>query len=445
MTPTSSRVGIRRAGGSADHRADPPEGPNRLLSRVGDVGVPVGLDEHLRGWGALPPWEGTGFIDVLERSGLRGHGGGWFPVGTKWRSVRRAGLRAPVVVANGAEGEPASGKDKFLIRQLPHLVLDGAVLAAACIGAPRVLVHVPSAAVPGMQLAIEERSRRRLDDCIIETVVAPDRFLAGQESAVVNTINGRTPGIPSFVALRSVRDAGVGGRPTLVQNVESLAHTSLIARFGAEWFRRIGTDASPGTALLTVTGRWSGPRIVEAALGAPLAEVLSLRTDVDRPVQGVLLGGYGGGWVTTAEAMSMPLTEEAARDRGSSIGPGVVVLLPSGVCPLFEVGRVVRYLAGERAGQCGPCDNGLEALASTVDLLATRPRSLGGGVSGIEVLCDLIEGRGACRHPDGAVRFVRTALRVFGAHALLHLQRGPCHTSAPPFLAIPPTRRNRSR
>jgi len=345
-----------------------------------------------------------------------------------------------VIVANGAEGEPASAKDRFLLRQVPHLVLDGAALAASSVGASRIVLHVPTAAVAGLSVAIEERHRRRLDPREVEIVTSPDRFLAGQESAAVNTINGRTPGIPSFVALRSVREAGVGGRPTLVQNVESLAHTALLARFGADWFRQAGTAESPGTSLLTVTGRWSGPRIVEAPLGTALREVLSLGPDAAKTVQGVLLGGYGGGWVTTAEALAMPLTEEAARNLGTSIGPGVVVLLPADVCPLLEVDRVVHYLAGERAGQCGPCVNGLDVLAETMDLVAVRPRSLRGGVSSVPALCSLIEGRGACRHPDGAVRFVRTALRVFEAHVSLHLQRGPCHTTSSPFLVVPPTR-----
>ncbi len=434
-----------RTGGKGDHSVTPPPGPERLLSSIGEHGRPVGLDQHLETWGPLPDWNGPSFIDELDRSGLRGHGGGWFPVGTKWRSVRRQGLRSPVVVANGAEGEPASGKDRFLIRQLPHLVLDGAVLAASSTGSSRILVHVPPAAVPALDRAIDERRRRGLDHCAIEILVAPDRFLAGQESAVVNTANNRTPGIPSFVTLRSVRESGVGGRPTLVQNVESLAHASLIARFGADWFRRIGTEASPGTALLTVTGRWPEPRVVEAPLGAPLAEALSLGTGASPSVQGVLLGGYGGGWVTTDEASAMVLTEEAARSHGSSIGPGVVVLLPSGVCPLLEVSRVVRYLAAERAGQCGPCVNGLDALATTMDLLAVQPGSLRGGISTVPSLCGLIEGRGACRHPDGVARFVRTALRVFGEHAALHLRRGPCHTTAPPFLVVPPTRQVPSR
>jgi len=138
----------------------------------------------------------------------------------------------------------------------------------------------------------------------------------------------------------------------------------------------------------------------------------------------------------------MPFTEEAARSHGSSIGAGVVVLLPAGVCPLAEVARVVRYMEGESAGQCGPCVNGLDVLATSMEHLAHRPRSLRGGVAALPALCGLVEGRGACRHPDGVARFVRTAVDVFGDHAALHLSRGPCQTTRP-FLPVPAAARAR--
>ncbi len=350
------RRGTRRAAVAA------PGGPDRLLAGVRPDGTAVGLDEHLDRFGPLPHPKEAAFLDELDRSGLRGHGGAWFPVGTKWRSVKR-GLRGAVVVANAAEGEPASGKDRMLVHQQTHLVLDGAVLAAQTLGASQVYVHVPAGAVGVVDRAIDERRRFGLDSCTVETVVAPDRFLAGQETAVVSTISGRRPATPTFAGFRTIREQGVGGRPTLVQNVETLAHAALVARFGSAWFRSVGTTESPGTALLTVTGRWPDPRIVEAPLGIPLAAALQLRPDEARGIQGVLLGGYGGGWVTTGEAMSMSLTEEAARALGSSIGAGVVALVPSDLCPLAEVSRVVNYLEGEGAGQCGPCVNGLSAIA----------------------------------------------------------------------------------
>jgi NADH:ubiquinone oxidoreductase subunit F (NADH-binding) len=412
-----------------------PTGPARLLDGIGTADV-VRLDAHLARWGALPEVPARSLLEAVDRSGLRGHGGAWFPVGTKWRSV--ASGRSPVVVANGAEGEPASGKDRLLLHHAPHLVLDGASVAAAAVGSKRVVVHVSDDSVTDVAAALAERERRGTDRCSFEIVVAPDRFLSGQESAVVNTVNGRNPGIPSFVALRPVREQGIAGRPTLVQNVESLADAALIARYGPEWFRSVGTPDSPGTALVTVTGLWDAPRIVEVPLGTTLGSALGITAERASGIQAVLLGGYGGGWLPTAAALSLPYTEEAARGAGTSIGAGVVVLLPTGVCPLVEVARVVRYMEGEGAGQCGPCVNGLDVLATQLELLAHRPHSLRGGTSAFPTLCGLVEGRGACHHPDGVARFVRTALGVFADHAALHLQRGPCQTTRP-FLPAPAT------
>ncbi len=411
-----------------------PVGPARLLDAGG--AATVGLDDHLDRWGALANVSPRALLEAVDASGLRGHGGAWFPVGTKWRSIAGHRRSRPVVVANGAEGEPASGKDRYLLHHAPHLVLDGAATAARAVGSDRVVLHVASGPVAGIHAALAERARRGTDGCSFEVVVAPDRFLAGQETAAVATINGRNPGIPTFQGIRSVRDQGVAGRPTLVQNVETLAHVALVARFGPEWFRSVGTPESPGTALVTVTGRWEVPRIVEVPLGTTLAQGLGIDDAAASGIQGVLLGGYGGGWLPTTTALTMPFTEEAARRHGSSIGAGVVVLLPAGLCPLAEVARVVRYLEGEGAGQCGPCVNGLDVLATSVEHLAHRPRSLRGGVAAIPSLCGLVEGRGACRHPDGVARFVRTAVDVFADHAVLHQSRGPCQTTRP-FLGVP--------
>ena len=413
-----------------------PFGPTRLLDGA-TSGDGVGLDAHLARWGTMPDVGSEALLEAVEQSGLRGHGGAWFPVGTKWRAVARAGRR-PVVVANGAEGEPASGKDRFLLHHSPHLVLDGAARAATAIKSDRVVIHVTAESVADVERALAERAARRIDHCAFEVVIAPDRFLAGQESAAVNTVNGRNPGVPSFVQIRSVRDQGVAGRPTLVQNVETLAHVALVARYGPQWFRGVGTPESPGTVLATVTGLWDAPRIVELPLGATLGGSLGIGPEQAAGIQAVLLGGYGGGWVPTAAALSMPYTEEAARALGTSIGAGVVALLPTGVCPIAESARVVRYMEGEGAGQCGPCVNGLDVLATALEHLAYRPRSLRGGLSALPTLCGLVEGRGACHHPDGVARFVRTAIDVFGDHAALHLGRGPCQTGRP-FLPVPAT------
>ncbi len=406
----------------------------RLLSGLAAPDAVVGLAAHGAHWGTLPLHQaGTSLLDELDASGLRGHGGAWFPVGTKWRSVRGGRVRRPVVVANGAEGEPASGKDAFLLTHVPHLVLDGATLAAAALNANRVVVYVPHRLVASAAGAVRERRRAGVDPVPIEVIECPDRYLSGQESAVVRALSDG-PAIPNFVGIQSIRDRGVRGRPTLVQNVETLAHVAMISRYGGQWFRGLGTADSPGTMLLTVTGRWAEPQIVEAPLGVTLRDLLQLTPHDAEGYRGALLGGYGGGWISMPDLLDCRLTEEAARRLHSSLGAGVVALLPRTHCPLGETARVVRYMEREGAGQCGPCRYGLADLAAHVDALAYQPASLRGRLPPIAELCSLIDGRGACRHPDGVTRFVRSALAVFGDEVVQHLRRGPCGAVNGPVL-----------
>jgi NADH:ubiquinone oxidoreductase subunit F (NADH-binding) len=412
--------------------APPGSAVPRLLAGLDAAGSPVGLDEHLSRWGAVP-WRhaGASLIDDLEAAGLAGHGGAWFPVAVKWRSVRGGLLKRPVVVANAAEGEPASSKDELLVARLPHLVLDGASVAGDALGAGRVIVYAPRHLLPGLDAAVAERRRRALDPVDVEVVEAEDAFLSGQETAVVNALNRKAP-LPAFAGVETIRTRGVGGRPTLVQNVETLAHAALIARFGPAWFRAVGSPGDPGTMLLTVHGRGPMPRIVEAPLGTRLGDVLGLSADDARQYWGALLGGYGGGWLPMSTALDLPLVESEARRHGTSLGAGVVALLPAGSCPLAETARVVRYLDRQKADQCGPCVNGLAELSALCTALAVQPAALGDGVRPLLDVCALVEGRGACRHPDGAARLVRSALAVFDHEVRAHLRHGPCaHVAAP--------------
>jgi NADH:ubiquinone oxidoreductase subunit F (NADH-binding) len=219
----------------------------------------------------------------------------------------------------------------------------------------------------------------------------------------------------------------------------------MVSRFGPEWFRSTGTTGSPGTVLLTVTGRWAEPTVLEVPLGLSFRDALSLPPDTEQRYQGALLGGYGGGWVTMADLLECAITEEATRQLGSSLGAGVVALLPRSVCAVAETARIVRYMEQHSAGQCGPCLYGLGDLATTMEALAWNPSSFRGRFPSIVELCDVIEGRGACRHPDGVTRFVRSALVVFRDHVTEHHRRGPCAPAAGPGLLPCPARPGAAR
>jgi NADH:ubiquinone oxidoreductase subunit F (NADH-binding) len=378
---------------------------------------------HLARLGPLPGLPAAALIAEVERAGLTGHGGAGFPVHRKLAAV--AAGRAAVVVGNGAEGEPASRKDATLLWLAPHLVLDGLQLASRAVGATRTLLYVPrdGALTDYLTRALAHRGEA------VELVGAPDRFLAGEESALVAAVSGE-PARPRFKQPPVYR-RGIGGRPTLVQNVETLAHLALIARYGAGWFRAVGTAAEPGSMLVTVHRADGGQHVTEAALGTPLPALLR-----GRDVQAVLCGGYHGAWLDAGLAARLTLDNAALLPAGAFAGAGVLAELPASRCGLAETARVARYLALESAGQCGPCFNGLPRIAAALaDLAIARPAPR--QLADVQRWAGLVDGRGACHHPDGFTRFVRSALHVFGPELAGHA-RGQCRaTSARPFLPVP--------
>ncbi len=413
--------------GTGGYPADLP----RLLPTHG--AVPVDLPTHLASYGPPPYRGGPGLLTgEVEAAGLTGRGGAAFPTYRKLAAVAGYG-RTPVVVGNGAEGEPASNKDKSLLWISPHLVLDGLQLAAEAVGsaAAGLYVHRNPRLHQRLGVAIAERAATGFDAARVELIEAPPRFLAGEESALASRTSGG-PALPRFKPPRASQ-RGVADRPTLVQNVETLAHLALIARYGAAWFRAVGTTDEPGSMLTTLHQADGRMDVVEVPLGTPIADLVLQGA---RPVQAVLVGGYHGAWIPAAQAARLPLANAALRPLGAAVGAGVLAALPADRCGVAETARVVRYLALESAGQCGPCFNGLPRMAAALDELAA-PRPARQARTDLERWSGLVTKRGACHHPDGTVRLVSSALKVFAAEMELH-SRGQCTgTSQRPFLPLP--------
>ncbi len=430
MTLTSTRPdpSATHTGTAFARRASASQTSTRLLAGPPAVAGAESLFDHRARLGPLPGRVATQLIPVLERSGLLGRGGAGFPVGRKWRSVAERSEGRAVVLVNGAEGEPLSRKDRNLMAFRPHLVIDGAVLAAAAVGADAIVLYVGAehaSARAALTRAVAERTRELAVP--IQLVAAPVGYVSGEESAAVHFVNAGDPR-PTNVPPRP-HERGVHGRPTLVQNVESLAHAALIARHGDAWYRQAGLGDTPGTALLTVAGAVTQPGVREIQIGTPLGEVAAGAGATREGTRGILLGGYFGGWAGVDEAWNLPLDPAVMRPRGFAFGCGVVSFLSPAECGVMATGRILDFMARSSAGQCGPCVFGLRAIADATHRLATGtpdPDDL----ARLERWSGEIAERGACRHPDGAVGFLRSGLRVFGDDFVRHQARRGCEARA---------------
>ena len=402
----------------------------RLLAGMPPPGAERGrwqsLAEHRTQYPRPPvprsrPW--TELIDAIDRAGLRGRGGAGFPTAVKMRAVAGGRGRA-VVLANGTEGEPASYKDKLLLCHQPHLVADGALLAAAAVGAGRVVIGVEETAgeaLGALRRALAERERSEPAGIPVEVVATPPGYVTGEESALVAFVNGG-PALPTTAPPRPF-ERGVGRRRTLVANVETLCHVAQIARRGAGWFREAGTDEEPGTMLVTVSGAVARPGVVEVPLGVGLGEIIERAVAVGRP-GAALVGGFFGTWVPS-EGFGLAFSRAGLAAGGASPGAGVVIVVSEGACGLSETARIMAWYVRQGAGQCGPCVFGLAAIAGEMAALACG--ALGaGGLARLQRWGSQVEGRGACRHPDGSVRLARSALRAFPLDVEAHLGGHPC-------------------
>jgi NADH:ubiquinone oxidoreductase subunit F (NADH-binding) len=410
---------------------DAPPSQERLLYGASRAGWGSNLEEHHRRFGQCPlptqlhrhRWRER-FEAELEGSGLTGRGGAQFPVAAKL-AVVRSHRRRGVVVVNSMEGEPASRKDATLAHHAPHLVLDGAELIAAALGSSKIVVCVARDrpdTVWAYQSAVKERTR--MTPSSVETTVStpPAHYVAGEESALSQWLDGGNA-VPTFRPHRpSIPE--IRGRVAMVDNAETLAHVALIARYGSDWFRSVGTVEAPGTTLLTVSGAVPRRGVYEVALGTSVEAVIGYANAIASELGGVLLGGYGGTWLSRDD-LATPLSPGELKDVGCNIGTGVVIPIHRQQCGLSETARIVAWMATQSAGQCGPCVFGLPAIADDLKSIATThaPPSV---FERLLSRLPIIEGRGACRHPDGVIRLVRSAFRAFSADVDHHRADGPC-------------------
>lgn len=409
----------------------------RLLSGIRAQGA-LTLEQHEALHGPLPSSRGARrrqqrehaamLIDEIELSGLTGRGGAAFPTATKLRAVAGARGRA-IVLANAAEGEPASLKDRTLLETLPHLVIDGGLIAAEAVGADELIVcacESAPAGVEAMEQAIAERSREA-GTAKVSLATVPGHYVAGQETALVNYLAGG-PAKPTFTPPMPF-EQGLRRRPTLINNAETLAHIALIARHGAAWFRQLGTSSQPGSTLVTLSGPVAHPGVYEIENGASLSSLIEASGGTTSRVRAGLLGGYAGAWIAGGQLQGVALSKEHLAPHGATLGAGIVLLLSDAACPVAETARAARWMAGQSARQCGPCIHGLDSLAQTLEEIALGTADAS-ALRRVQQLASLTARRGACAHPDGAVNMILSAVEVFAAELADHARHGACDACA---------------
>lgn len=361
---------------------------------------------------------GTALLEIVEASGLRGRGGASFPTGRKLRAVRQSGAR-PIVVANGEEGEPASVKDRWLLRTRPHLVLDGVRHAATAVGADLAYVYVS-----------DPQAERSVTDAIAELPEQPVEFrvalvessyVAGEETAAVNFLNGH-PALPSDKPPRPF-ESGVRGRPTLVSNVETLANLPILTRLGVDGYRAVGTEEAPGTFLMTLGGWVARPGLYELPLGTPMGAAIEALGGTDGTPPGFLVGGYFGGLVGERGA-GLSLDYDTMSKQGIGLGCGAVTVLGPQDCFVHVAAEVMAYFDRTNAGQCGSCFNGTAAMSATLSALVAQTAT-GEDLERLRRWSVVLKGRGACGTLDGATQLAASLLREFPAAVQAHLD-GSC-------------------
>ncbi len=377
------------------------------------------LARYRRLGGYRPLADADELLSEVESSGLVGRGGAAFPLAVKLRAVRDNGsiVGGTVVVANGEEGEPASIKDRWLLRNRPHLVLDGLRLAAAIVGADRAYAYVSD---PGSAHSVETAlcglDSDTLGDVEVRMLTVQPGYVAGEETAAVRAINGG-PAKPTDKPPRPF-EAGVGERPTLVSNVETLANLPYLQRHGSAAFRAQGTLLSPGTFLATITGAGRPAVLYELPHGLPFTELLALHGVSPDRVRGALMGGYFAGLLNRA-VLETTLDHETMRRLGSGLGCGAISVITDD-CPVAVAASVLAYFDRENAGQCGSCFNGTAAMAAAAGALRDGAATTE-DVQRLRRWSVLLRGRGACATLDAATNVAASLLDQFPGEVTAHL------------------------
>jgi NADH-quinone oxidoreductase subunit F len=379
----------------------------------------------------------TQVLDEVTASGLRGRGGAAFPVGRKWQFAAEAPGAHKYVVCNGGEDEPGSRKDRLLMENYPHKIVEGVLLCSYAIGAEQAFLYVNreyDAAIASLEGALAEARQAgylgerlfgtdlRLD---VQVHRAPTTYVAGEDSAAIESLEGKDAlprQKPPYPATNGYEDM-----PTIVNNVETLANVPAIVARGGAWYRGIGTEGSPGTMLFTTLERVKRPGIYELPFGTPLRvlyEDCAGGLDDPRPLRAILPGGPSSGFLLP-DSLDLPLDHQAFRDAGSALGCGVMTYYPEGTCMLEETLRIAQFFAAESCGQCPACQMETQQLVRILEQVQSG-KANAAALASVDRVIQFARGKGFCSLISMPAPPLQSALRLFPEDFQHHLEHGTC-------------------
>jgi NADH-quinone oxidoreductase subunit F len=383
--------------------------------------------------------EGTpeDIVKVVSDAGLRGRGGAGFPTGKKWQFTREAPGSPRYLVMNGGEDEPGSKKDRVLLENLPHLVVEGTILSAYAIGASKAYLYInaryDTATKSISDALIEAKAEGYWGENIlgsdfpleIEIVAAPHNYVAGEDTAVLEVIEGRKPQPrqkPPFPVT-----VGLFGKPTSVNNVETIANVAPIVLKGADWYRNFGTAESPGTMIFSLDDDVNRPGVYELPFGTPLRyliEVCGGGLKSGKPIKAIMPAAPSSAFLPP-DKIDTPLDHNSMRDAGSGLGCGVVKLISEGTCIVEEVLRIADFFTAESCGQCPAC----RMETNTLSMMMKKVQAGQGGQPMLEQFGKILafnKGKGFCNLIAMPGPPIESALKLFPADFNAHLTTGKC-------------------
>jgi NADH-quinone oxidoreductase subunit F len=428
-----------------------PRGEQRLLANLGriDPDSIVSFREHggyaglERAVAHLGPER---VIDDIAGAGLRGRGGGGYPTADKWRSARSAPGSRKIVVVNLMGADPTALGDRALAEANPHLVLEGALIAAFATGASEVVLAVRRdwlQAIERLRAAIAQAEANRLAgylvlgtdfSCQVSVWEGSGALVAGEESALLAALAGDR-GMP-VIRPPYPTEEGLWGVPTTVQNAETIAHAAWILAHSAEAFSNVGSQASPGTKLVSVYGKVSEPGLVEVALGTPVGDMIGLAGGSVGSVKAVFVGGAGGG-ALSADELRTAYDVEPLRAAGAGIGLGAMLVTDTSTCMVDTARFFLDWSSREACGKAVPCRIGTLRLVEALDrILAATPRP--NDFTMLRELSRKVADTALCKLEARAPGPMLTTLERFPDEYRAHAERGVCLAGSCRVAEVPP-------